>query len=76
MRNEGLAFSHACGHLCASAFHSTDSEKRETARSLTTDQRAMNAFSRGEVLKCTFLVVQGTHFVHLRMCFMIEIVPN
>ena len=76
VRNEGLAFCHACGHFCASAFHSTDSEKRETARSLTSDQRAMNAFWRGEFLKSTYLVIQGRHFVHLRMYFMIEIVPN
>ena len=73
VRNEGLAFSHACGHFCASAFHSTDSEKRETARSLTSDQRAMNTFQRGN---CTYLVVRGRHFVHLRMWFMIEIAPN
>ena len=76
VRNEGLAFSHACGHFCASAFHSTDSEKRETARRLTSDQRAINTFPQGEFLKCTYLVVQGGHFVHLRTCFMIEIAPN
>ena len=59
VRNEGLAFSHACGHFCASAFHSTDSEKRETGRRLTSDQRAINTFPQGEFINVLISLSRG-----------------
>lgn len=51
VRNEGLAFSHACGHFCASAFHSTDSEKKRDCSSSNKWSARNKYFSARRIFK-------------------------